>query len=563
MSWPCGLSTSGRTRSFFSFFPLLFPSLLPSRSYRREAPGRTASVVFSFISLTIFSSGLFKTAPRHCRIKCSRRPPDMAKYRRNDVGSLVLDRPSGSHFPLWPGFSGAAFRRKLFDTMRCGVSRHPRKEARSPEQQRPVKIRGSKSGRGSERLSELLNLEAASDVGFVESEAEAKRKMLILDELRRVVKRLQFEEGEKKKDAARDVRCLAKENADARVTLAMLGAIPTLVGMLDAAGEDSDLQIQALYALLNLGIGNDMNKAAIVKAGAIHKMLKLIETPDKPPCLSEAIVANFLGLSALDENKPVIGSSGAISFLSDILQKGDGGFTKQAEQDSLRALFNLSIFLGNIPQILECNLVQFLLNSLGDMDISDRILSILSNIVSSPEGRKAVGSAQEAYPILIDVLNWTDSPGCQEKASYIMMVMSHKAWWDRRAMIDAGIASTLLELTLLGTTLAQKRASRILECLRLDKGKQVCGSGPAVSAPLYGGSSSIGMRSAGEKSELKVAEEELMMSEERRAVKQLVQQSLLNNMRRIVKRANLPQDFAPSDHFKSLTASSTSKSLPL
>ncbi|XP_068648577.1 U-box domain-containing protein 12-like [Aristolochia californica] len=486
----------------------------------------------------------------------------MAKYRQNDVRSFVLDRPAGSHFRLWPGLSGAAFRRKLFDTMRCGVSRHRRDDARSPDQQRPMKRRGSKSGRGSERLSELLNLEAAADVGFDESEAEAKRKTLILDELRRVVKRLQFEEGEKKKDAAGDIRRLAKQDAEARVTLAMLGAIPTLVGMLDAEG-DSHFQIQALYALLNLGIGNDMNKAAIVKAGAIHKMLKLIETPDKSPSLSEAIVANFLGLSALDENKPVIGSSGAISFLSDILQKGELGFTKQAKQDSLRALFNLSISLCNIPQILECNLVQFLLNSLGDMDISERSLSILSNIVSSPEGRKAVGSAQEAYPILIDVLNWTDSLGCQEKATYILMLMAHKAWWDRQAMIDAGIASTLLELTLLGTTLAQKRASRILECLRVDKGKQVRGAGPAVSAPLCGGSSSTGMRSAGEMSNSKEAEEELMMSEESRAVKQLVQQSLQNNMRRIVKRANLPQDFAPSDHFKSLIASSTSKSLPL
>ncbi|KAG9456291.1 hypothetical protein H6P81_000799 [Aristolochia fimbriata] len=486
----------------------------------------------------------------------------MAKYRRNDVGSLVLDRPPGSHFRLWPGFSGAAFRRKLFDTMRCGVSRHRREEARSPEQQRPVKLPGSKSGRGSERLSELLSLEAAADVGFDESEAETKRKMLILDELRGVVKRLQFEDGEKKKNAARDVRRLAKEDAEARVTLAMLGAIPTLVGMLDAE-EDSDFRIQALYALLNLGIGNDMNKAAIVKAGAIHKMLKLIETPDKPPPLSEAIVANFLGLSALDENKPVIGSSGAVLFLSDVLRKGENGFTKQAKQDSLRALFNLSISLCNIPQILECDLVQYLLNSLGDMDISERALSILSNIVSSPEGRKAVGSAQEAYPILVDVLNWRDSPGCQEKASYILMVMAHKAWWDRQTMIDAGIASTLLELTLLGSTLAQKRASRILECLRVDKGKQVCGAGPAVSAPLCGGSSSTGVRSAGARSESKEVEEELMMSEERRAVRQLVQQSLQNNMRRIVKRANLPQDFAPSDHFKSLTASSTSKSLPL
>jgi hypothetical protein len=49
---------------------------------------------------------------------------------------------------------------------------------------------------------------------------------------------------------------LCKEDGKARVTLSMLGAIPPLVGMLDL--EDFECQIDALYALLNLGIGNDV-----------------------------------------------------------------------------------------------------------------------------------------------------------------------------------------------------------------------------------------------------------------------------------------------------------------
>lgn len=235
--------------------------------------------------------------------------------------------------------------------------------------------------------------------------------------------------------------------------------------------------------------------------------------------------------------------------------------TSQAKQDALRAVFNLSISPFNISYLLDANLVPFLLSKLGDMDMSERILSILSNIVSIAEGRKAISRAPDAFPILIDVLSWTDSPGCQEKVSYILMVMSHKGYGDRQAMVEAGVVSALLELTLLGSTLAQKRASRILEFITMDKGKQVSesyggGISPTLSAPL----------SAGEPSHhpLKREEEEDQegMSEERKAVKQLVQQSLQNNMKRIVKRANLPHDFVPSDHFKSLTSGSTSKSLP-
>lgn len=422
-----------------------------------------------------------------------------------------------------------------------------------------AKVKGGKPNVKSEKLLDLLNL------AEVESDVETKKKVECLEELKLVVKELQVEDEAVRTAAATRVRLLAKEDSEARVTLAMLGAIPPLVGMLDF--EDAESQIAALYGLLNLGIGNDANKAAIVKAGAVHKMLKLIESPNAPDSsVSEAIVANFLGLSALDSNKPIIGSSGAIPFLVKTLEVLSNTKGSQAKQDALRALYNLSIFPPNISFVLETDVVPFILSTLGDMEVSERVLSILSNVVSTPEGRKAVSSSPDAFPSLIDVLHWTDSPGCQEKASYILMVMAHKAYGDRQAMIEAGIVSSLLELTLLGSTLAQKRASRILEVLRVDKGKQVSENfggnmSAAVSAPICGSSSSSANHPNGTSKDCLIEEED-MMSEENKAVKQLVQQSLQSNMRRIVKRANLPQDFVPSDHFKSLTVSSTSKSLP-
>ncbi|XP_062098381.1 U-box domain-containing protein 12-like [Humulus lupulus] len=506
----------------------------------------------------------------------------MARCHRNDVGSLILDRPtgapaaSGGHFRLWSAFSAASFRRKIFDAVSCGGSsryrHHNDDHAAAPITESEGSVaesskekvvekakRKSKGTNGkSEKLLDLLNLAEWS-----ESEADAattKRKVEVLEKLKRVVGDLQVE---RKLEAACEVRLLAKEDLEARGTLAMLGAIPPLVGMLDF--EDDDTQIAALYALLNLGIGNDMNKGAIVKAGAVHKMLKLIESPNSlNPSVSEAIVANFLGLSALDSNKPIIGSSGAIPFLIESLKDLENTSSPQAKQDALRALYNLSIFPSNVSFILETDLIPFMLSALGDMEVSERILSILGNVVSTPEGRKAIGAVRDAFPILVDVLNWNDSPACQEKASYILMVLAHKTYGDRQAMIEAGIVSALLELTLLGSTLAQKRASRILACLRVDKGKQVserfCGNlgGATVSAPICGSSSSSANPNMGSSECL---EEEDMMSEEKKAVKQLVQQSLQNNMRKIVKRANLPQDLVPI-HFKSLTASSTSKSLP-
>ncbi|VVB10746.1 unnamed protein product [Arabis nemorensis] len=503
-------------------------------------------------------------------------------HRNNNIGSLILDRAptstSGNHFRLWSTFSGSAFRRKIFDAVSCGGSSRYRNELREKDddegsyvttvtEKSAAKVDAKSKTIGaalngvafeekskkSEKLCDLLNL------AEVEADFETKKKEEALEILKRVVRELQEAAARgdcgKKLAAASEVRLMAKEDPEARVTLAMLGSIPPLVSMIDDS-RIADSQIASLYALLNLGIGNDANKAAIVKAGAVHKMLKLIESPNTPDqSIAEAVVANFLGLSALDSNKPIIGSSGAIIFLVKTLQNLDETSSSQAREDALRALYNLSIYQPNVSFVLETDLITFLLNTLGDMEVSERILAILSNLVSVPEGRKAIGLVNDAFPVLVDVLNWTDSPGCQEKATYILMLMAHKGYGDRQAMIEAGIESSLLELTLLGSALAQKRASRILECLRVDKGKQVLdstGSCGALSAPIYG------TRGNG----LDHEESDLMMSEERKAVKQLVQQSLQSNMKRIVKRANLPQDFVPSEHFKSFSLSSTSKSLP-
>lgn len=207
-------------------------------------------------------------------------------------------------------------------------------------------------------------------------------------------------------------------------------------------------------------------------------MLKLVQHLNQPLATSadvvEAVAANFLALTALDANKSVIGTSGAIPFLASIIV--DGTLTKQARQDAMKAIFNLSISTSNIRiLVVDTGLLHFLVSSIGDMDVTELALSIVGNVVSTPEGRKAVAGAHpEVFAVLVDVLSWSDSPACQEKASYVLMVMAHKAWSvDRQAMVDAGILSAALELTLIGPTLAQKRASRILECLRADKGKQV------------------------------------------------------------------------------------------
>ncbi|PKU66901.1 U-box domain-containing protein 12 [Dendrobium catenatum] len=439
----------------------------------------------------------------------------------------------------WSVFSAAGFRRRLLEAMLCGVSNDPRRQIVE---------------RRSDRLADLLLVEAR-DLRSREV-AEKRRKMEAFEELQSVVRRLQdTEEGihRRRAEAAAEVRRLAKDSPDFRQSLALLGAIPPLVALLDS--DDSDSLISALYALLNLGIGNEANKSAIVAAGAIQKMVSLIKS-GPTPAAEAAIIANFLGLSALDANKAIIGaSSDVIPFLLNAFRSSNSISSTQSQEDALRALYNLSISPANGVALVNAGIVPCILSALvDDTEFSEWSLAVLCNLVAaSPEGRRAVSRTADAFPMLIDVLHWSDFPRCQEKAAHILMVMAHKSHGvERAAMAAAGITSALLELTLMGSTLAQKRASLILKILREEKGKQV-----VVSEPL--GSCGASASSAATEEE----EEEEGVSAEMRAVRKLVKQSLQSNMRRIARRANFPPEFSPSDRFRELTASSTSKSLTL
>ncbi|KAJ4813715.1 ARM repeat superfamily protein [Rhynchospora pubera] len=456
--------------------------------------------------------------------------------------------------------TAAILRRKLLQALTCGGC------SLSLSQKKPqVAIATFKPVSKSDRLGQLIlddPSESGSDGDGMEVQLShshtGNKSEQELDEFHRVVTMLHPDgngNADCRPEAALEIRRMAKEDADARETLAMLGAIPPLIGMLDAHLDldlDLDSQITPLYALLNLAIGNDMNKAAIVKAGAVHKMLGLIR-PESPPevynPLSEAIVANFLSLSALDANKQIIGSSGAVPFLIKSLRQN-----KNCRLDALRALFNLLIVAANSQHLIEAGIIDTLLTAIGDMEVTDHALATLSNLVaSSAEARQHLSRANDSIPILIDVLGWTDAPSCQEKSAYILMVMAHKSHADRAAMCEAGISGALLELTLIGAPLAQKRASRILEMMRSKKGKEISESSFAVSAPMA-------MEGKGKAKVEEVAGE---MSDEKMAVKQLVQQSLHCNMRRIARRANLPEEIMPVEHLnKVLAVSSTSKSLP-
>ncbi|KAG0602809.1 hypothetical protein M758_10G042700 [Ceratodon purpureus] len=371
----------------------------------------------------------------------------------------------------------------------------------------------------------------------------------MIEECKNVVTHLRCKKGKEQGVVAAEARLLAKDYPVARATLATLGAIAPLVAMLDSTS--TFCAHTALLALYTLAIGNDHNKAAVVDAGAIPKMLDLLQKSE--PSMREAVVANFLSLSALDRNKPLIGSSGAIFQLVQTLRLGG----EQIGRESLRALYNLSLAQSNIKLFVEADATTVVMEILKTRDVyassttAEKSLAVVGNMVATPVGRKSVTDVPEGLEILIGVLGWgVQFSKCQERAAYILMVIAHHSYGHRQAMVEKRAIPALLEVSLLGSALAQKRAVKVLECLREDREQ-----GRPMSAPMEP------PRKARHSDSIPKLEHKAEIGEGSKIVNDMVQQSLEKNLQRIVRRANLP---ASMDHTRasSLSGCSSSKSLP-
>ncbi|KAG6542127.1 hypothetical protein Mapa_016479 [Marchantia paleacea] len=262
---------------------------------------------------------------------------------------------------------------------------------------------------------------------------------------------------DEQRNAAGELRMLAKRNVENRICIAEAGAIPLLVKLLSTP--DLRTQEHAVTALLNLSI-NDNNKGAIVMAGAIYPIVDVLKSGSMEA--RENAAATLFSLSVVDENKVTIGASGAIPALVDLLRDG----TARGKKDAATALFNLSIFQGNKAKAVRAGVVPPLMKLLVDPNAGmvDESLAILAILATHPEGRVAIGSAS-AIPILVDLIR-SGSPRNKENAAAVLLALSMS---DTNHLADAwkrGAQGPLAELVRTGTQRARRKATQLLDQMK-------------------------------------------------------------------------------------------------
>ncbi|CAO2823540.1 unnamed protein product [Amaranthus hypochondriacus] len=370
-----------------------------------------------------------------------------------------------------------------------------------------------------------------------EIEGDNNEKMI----LQRAVKQILFGKWEEKENGVREIKRLASEDVKITKSLAELGVIPPLVSMLDSdAFFRRHLVVQVLTQFSDASF---TNKALILEAGILTKLPTKIEDLDSP--LINDLSQLILSISSLFNTQFPFNytQSKLISFLLNNIQSNTTNI--KAKESCLATLYNLSKVLENTGPLISNQVVDILLSVLSSSKakISEHALAILGNLVVTLMGKKALEENEAVPASLIDILTWDDKCKCQELSIYVLMILGHKSSKQRDKMEKLGIVHNLLEVALLGSPLAQKRALKLLQWFKDERKVRVgAQSGPQTRLISMGSPMSDGETNEG-----------------KRLMKRMVNQSLYKNMEVITRRANVALE---SSKVKSLVVSSSSKSLP-
>ena len=263
------------------------------------------------------------------------------------------------------------------------------------------------------------------------------------------------------RQAAYELRLLAKSGMDNRRMIAEAGAIPFLVTLLKSG--DPRIEENAVTALFNLAIFNN-NKILIVAAGAIDNITHILES-GKTMEARENAAATLFSLTMVDEFKITIGASPkAIPALVRLLKEGN----PVGKRDAATALCNLALYSANKTCIVVAGAVPLLIDLLTDdkAGITDEALQALSLVMGCSEGLQEIRNSRVLVPSLIDLLRF-GSPKGKESSITLLLGLCKDGGEEvaRRLMLNPRSIPSLQSLAADGSLKARRKADALLRLL--------------------------------------------------------------------------------------------------
>ncbi|KVI09926.1 U-box domain-containing protein 1-like [Cynara cardunculus var. scolymus] len=263
------------------------------------------------------------------------------------------------------------------------------------------------------------------------------------------------------RQAAYELRLLAKTGMDNRRIISEAGAIPFLVTLLSS--HDPRIQENAVTTLLNLSIFEN-NKVLIVAAGAIDSIVDVLGS-GKTMEARENAAATIFSLSIIHDYKVIIGSRPkAIPSLVGLLKDG----TTAGKRDAATALFNLALYSVNKINVVLSGAVPLLIDLLMDdkAGITDDALAVLALLLGCSEGLEEIRKCKVLVPILIDLLRF-GSPKGKENSITLLLGLCKDGGDEvaRRLLMNPRSIPSLQSLAADGSMKAQRKADALLRLL--------------------------------------------------------------------------------------------------
>ena len=201
-----------------------------------------------------------------------------------------------------------------------------------------------------------------------------------------------------------------------------------------------------------------------MNAGALVPIISFLRSESSN--LQEHATASLLTLSASSVNKPIIGASGAISLLFEILRYG----SSEAKADAVLALYNLSTHSDNLSLILEAEPIPPLVDLLKTCKKSSKTVekcsALVESLVGFEEGRMALTSEAGGVLAVVETLESGSLQSREHAVGTLLTMCQSDRCKYREPILKEGVIPGLLELTVQGTPKSQSKAQMLLRLLR-------------------------------------------------------------------------------------------------
>ncbi|KAF5741301.1 U-box domain-containing protein 9 [Tripterygium wilfordii] len=262
------------------------------------------------------------------------------------------------------------------------------------------------------------------------------------------------------KEAAKELRLLTKRMPSFRALFGeSVEFIHQLLGPLNQIEFHPDLQEDVISTLLNVSIHED-NKKLVAEIPEVITLLMESLKSGTIETRSNAAAALFT-LSAVDSNKVLIGKSGALGPLIDLLEEG----YPLAMKDVASAIFSLCLLHENKARAVRDGAVRVIVKKIMNGEYVDELLAILAMLSSH---RRAVEEMGElgAVPVLLSIIRESTCGMNKENSIAILhsICFNDRTKW-KEVREEEKENATISKLAQDGTSRAKRKASGILERL--------------------------------------------------------------------------------------------------